>query len=122
MECHFPAVGLLPIAYNGEPETNYGISVIGINPPEEVTPLESLVRGEAGKGIGLWKLDFYGTSQELAGKRALRGWESGKEAEVSEGLDLEEAVGQLINWKSGSSNELFPRMEELPWSYEKRAF
>lgn len=121
MECHFPAVGLLPIAHSGKPETDYGISVIGINPPEEVTPMESLLRGEAGKGIGLWRQDLYGTSKELGGKRALRGWENGKEAAVFESLDLEEVVEQLTRWKSGSTNELFPRVGELPWFYGERA-
>ncbi|KAJ5288930.1 hypothetical protein N7478_001960 [Penicillium angulare] len=116
MEYHFPALGLVPWTREGKAEGNVLVSVIGINPPEEVTPLESLVRGESGKGIGLWKNDLYGNGPELASKRAQRGW-----LETDNCLflhaNLEEVVEQLVCWNSGEGNDLFPRMEELPWYY-----
>lgn len=115
-ECHFPALGLVPWTREDKTRGNIPITVIGINPPEEVTPLESLVRGEAGKGIGLWKKDLYGTGAELSSKRSQRGW-----LEADNGLflhaDLEEVVEQLVCWNSGEENDLFPRIEELPWYY-----
>ncbi|KAJ5651809.1 hypothetical protein N7507_009235, partial [Penicillium longicatenatum] len=116
MECHFPALGLLP-RINGRHAETSAVSVIGINPPEEVTPPESLVRGEAGKGIGLWRQDLYAVGEDLAGKRHQRGWNSGMETEAFVNVGLEEVVEQLACWHGGAGNEWFPRMEELPWFY-----
>ncbi|KAJ6114418.1 DUF218 domain protein [Penicillium sp. IBT 16267x] len=120
MECHFPALGLLPQISERNTEPN-GVSVIGINPPEEVTPLGSLVRGEAGKGIGLWRQDLYGVGEDLAGKRRQRGWNPGMETEVFVNIGLEDVVEQLVCWHGGNGNEWFPRMEELPWFYGSSA-
>ncbi|KAJ5621481.1 hypothetical protein N7528_006264 [Penicillium herquei] len=119
MECHFPAVGLLPSPPVGDKQSgmNYGVTVIGINPPEEVTPLKSLVRGEEGRGIGLWRQDLYGTGEELAGKRAARGWTSGMETGAFVQVGLEEAVEKLVCWKSGIGNDFYPYMSKLPWFY-----
>ncbi|KAJ6014760.1 DUF218 domain protein [Penicillium herquei] len=117
MECHFPAVGLLPPVADQQLDLGYGISVVGINPPEEVTPLESLVQGEAGRGIGLWRQDLYGTGEELAGKRAARGWKSGMETGVFVQVGLEEVVEKLVYWNSGIGNDFYPHMNELPWFY-----
>ncbi|KAJ5930137.1 hypothetical protein N7466_005630 [Penicillium verhagenii] len=114
MECHFPAVGLLP---QDETQADNRASVIGINPPEEVTPLESLVLGEASKGIGLWRQDLYGVGKDLAGKRHRRGWYPGMEAEFFMHSGLEEVVESLVCWDGGSGNEWFSRMTELPWFY-----
>ena len=120
MECHFPSLGLAPRIGGRHAEAS-AVSVIGINPPEEVTPLESLVRGESGKGIGLWRRDLYGVGEELAGKRHQRGWDLGMETAVFGNVGLEEVVEQLVSWHGGTGNEWFPRMEELPWFYGNSA-
>ncbi|KAI9371304.1 DUF218 domain protein [Aspergillus egyptiacus] len=107
VECHFPAVGL------NDPEK---VRVVGINPPEEVTPLNDLVAGEEKRGIGLWKGDRYGVWEDLAGKRVKRGWISGMERGVFLGVGLEGVVEELVCWDGGTDgNELFPKMRELPW-------
>ena len=46
MQCHFPAVGLVPVGLEQEDHA-HKVAVIGINPPEEITPAETLTRGEA---------------------------------------------------------------------------
>lgn len=118
MECHFPAVGLLPIG----PEQNRHeekVAVIGINPPESVTSAESLVRGEQTNGIGLWRQDLYGVSQDLGGKRSKRGWLRGME-DVFFSMDLGDVVQELIRYDGGRCrNEWFSRREDLPWSYAR---
>ncbi|KAJ5623481.1 hypothetical protein N7490_012086 [Penicillium lividum] len=116
MECHFPAVGLLPRVHCTDAGAGQ-VSVIGINPPEEVTSLESLVRGESGKGIGLWRQDLYGVGEDLAGKRNNRGWQPGMELGIFLHTGFEDVVEKLICWDGGTGNQWFPRMEELPWFY-----
>ncbi|KAL4796280.1 hypothetical protein BDV19DRAFT_388419 [Aspergillus venezuelensis] len=101
MECHFPALGL-----DGMSE------VVGINPPEFVTPLRDLEEGEEKRGIGLWRGDLYGVGDELMGKRVKRGWVAGAEWGVWVGVGLEPVVEELACWDKGV---LFPRMHELPW-------
>lgn len=115
MECHFPAMGLLPCTESDIKLPIDKVGIIGINPPEEVTPLEVLTRGESSKGIGLWRRDLYGVGTDLAGKRRQRGWEVGMEDDIFVGLALDEAVDGLIRWDGGDGNEWFPRMSELPW-------
>ncbi|KAL2814191.1 hypothetical protein BJX63DRAFT_393174 [Aspergillus granulosus] len=106
LECHFPAVAF---------DLNR-VRLIGINPPEEVTPLSELVEGEEKRGIGLWRADRYGVGTELAGKRAKRGWANAMQWEVSLGVGLESAVEELAVWDGGSSgNDWFPRPRALPW-------
>lgn len=117
MECHFPAVGLLPCAGSGQTTEVSNVAVIGINPPEEVTSLDSLMLGEESRGIGLWRKDLYGIGEDLAGKRRKRGWKSGMEEDVFVDQGLEEAVKQLMCWDGGDGNEWFPRMNGLPWYY-----
>lgn len=118
MDCHFPAVGLLPPFPSDEcSPVPYNISLIGINPPEEVTPAESLIRGEMLKGIGLWKQDLYGVGEELSGKRSKRGWSPGMEEGIFLNKGLEYVVEELLCWNGGEGNELFSKMEELPWFY-----
>ncbi|KAK4861771.1 hypothetical protein LT330_003806 [Penicillium expansum] len=70
MQCHFPAVGLVPVSPEQEDYTQK-VVVIGINPPEEITPSETLTRGEAMNGIGLWREDLYGVNPDLVGKRVV---------------------------------------------------
>lgn len=117
MECHFPAVGLLPCNKSDVETPIHNVKLIGINPPEEVTSLESLLRGETSKGIGLWRQDLYGVGTDLAGKRKQRGWEAGMEDDIFFDGALGEAVNGLIRWDGGDGNEWFPRMSELPWYY-----
>ncbi|BCR98821.1 DUF218 domain protein [Aspergillus luchuensis] len=106
VECHFPALGL----------SSSASTVIGINPPEKVTPLASLVAGEEKSGIGLWRSDRYGVQKELAGKRVKRGWRAGMEDGVFVNVGLEAVVEELVRWDGGENgNERFPKMEELPW-------
>ncbi|PTU21545.1 hypothetical protein P175DRAFT_0476806 [Aspergillus ochraceoroseus IBT 24754] len=107
LECHFPALGI---------KEGVSVHVIGINPPEEVTSLESLVEGEEKKGIGLWKGDRYGIGRELGRKRAQRGWREGMEEGVFLGVGLEPVVEELVCWDGGlGGNEWFVKMDQLPW-------
>ena len=118
MQCHFPAVGLVPVGPEQERYT-HKVAVVGINPPEEVTSAESLDRGEAANGIGLWRQDLYGVNQDLVGKRRKRGWLPGME-DVFSNMDLGDVVLELARYDGGNhSNEWFPKRERLPWSYAK---
>ncbi|RAH80649.1 hypothetical protein BO86DRAFT_419945 [Aspergillus japonicus CBS 114.51] len=110
-EVHFPAVGL------GGVGSRVAVEIVGINPPEEVTPLRELVAGEEERGIGLWRGDRYGVGRVLGGKRVARGWTVGMEEGVLGVVDgLEGVVAALIRWKGGrTGNEWFDRLEELPW-------
>ncbi|KAL4923387.1 DUF218 domain protein [Aspergillus undulatus] len=101
MECHFPAVGLDGMG-----------AVVGINPPEAVSPLRELMEGEEKRGIGLWRKDRYGVGEELRGKRVKRGWVEGMERGVLVGVGLEPVVEELVCW---DGMEWFPRKGELPW-------
>ncbi|KAJ5354680.1 hypothetical protein N7541_005724 [Penicillium brevicompactum] len=118
MKCHFPAVGLLPVDL-GQEVYEQKVSVIGMNPPEEVTASESLVRGELLSGIGLWKTDLYGVNECLGSKRTKRGWFPEMVDEFS-GMDLEDVVLELLRYDGGEDrNEWFSKREDLPWSYAK---
>ncbi|RAL01827.1 DUF218 domain protein [Aspergillus ibericus CBS 121593] len=114
-ECHFPALGLGLGSSAGE-TGGVEVQVVGINPPEEVTPLASLVAGEEKSGIGLWKGDNYGVQRELMGKRVKRGWRKGVEDGVFVDVGLEKVVEELVRWDGGEmGNEWFPKMDQLPW-------
>lgn len=122
MDFHFPAVGLLPVTV---PITSDGmtaqhhrrVSVIGINPPESVTPAESLIAGEEKSGISLWSRDRYGVQPELAGKRVKRGWQPGMEDGLFVNVGLEPVVEDLVRWNGGQDgNEWFDKMDQLPWN------
>ncbi|PYH48618.1 DUF218 domain protein [Aspergillus saccharolyticus JOP 1030-1] len=106
-ELHFPAVGL----------SADQMRVVGINPPEEVTPLRVLVEGEERRGLGLWRRDRYGVGAVLGRKRIERGWKGGIEGvPVLEGIQGDEVVEALVRWDGGETgNEWFDRMGELPW-------
>lgn len=118
MDYHFPALGLLPPLSKSEKRAcPQNINLIGINPPEEITPLECLIQGETSKGIGLWKEDPYGVGEELAGKRIKRGWTPGMEEVIFLNKGLENAVEQLVCW-NGKGNHSFPHIQELPWFYD----
>jgi hypothetical protein len=118
MDFHLPTVGLLPLPVDSEEKLEpNNVALIGINPPEEMTPLDLLVRGEMSKGIGLWKEDFYGVGEELAGKRSNRGWFQGKEEDIFLNKGLDPVVENLLRWDGGTGNELFPMIKELPWFY-----
>ncbi|KAJ5111512.1 hypothetical protein N7532_002047 [Penicillium argentinense] len=119
MECHFPALGLLPFANGKEQVESDKISVIGINPPEEVTPLETLVRGEMSKGIALWKQDLYGVGGELSKKRSTRGWSKELQKNLFLNKGLGDVVERLVCWEGGTGNQRFLSMDELPWYYGK---
>ena len=108
-------MGLLPPVGSGMPVDSRRISVLGINPPEEITPLASLIQCEDSRGIGLWRQDLYGVGEELASKRVKRGWLPGMEKDVFDGGILEDVVQQLVCWNPGTGNEWFARMNELPW-------
>ncbi|KAJ5135079.1 uncharacterized protein N7515_004357 [Penicillium bovifimosum] len=119
MQCHFPAVGLVPIGLEGG--YTHKAAVIGINPPEEITPLETLVRGEALNGIGLWRQDIYGVNRDLASKRVKRGWSSGMEEALFSDLGLEDVVLHFLRYDGGDHcNKWFPKLEDLPWAYTGR--
>lgn len=117
MQCHFPAVGLVPISPDGQKQDySARVNLIGINPPEEVTPAQSLITGEEQRGIGLWKKDLYGVQPDLAGKRAKRGWTAGMEEVVFVNVGLEDVVEELVRWNGGKDgNEWFPMLAQLPW-------
>ncbi|KAJ5790098.1 uncharacterized protein N7518_007109 [Penicillium psychrosexuale] len=119
MQCHFPAVGLIPV---GPEQKDYmhKVAVIGINPPMEVTPPETLTRGEAMNGIGLWREDLYGVNPDLVGKRMRRGWSPGMENDIFSHLGLENVVSYLIRYDGDDHcNKWFPKRESLPWSYTR---
>ncbi|KAJ5815865.1 hypothetical protein N7447_008098 [Penicillium robsamsonii] len=121
MQCHFPAVGLVPIGPEQEYYTHKA-AVIGINPPAEVTPPETLTQGEAMNGIGLWKEDLYGVNPDLVGKRVRRGWSTGMEHDVFFDLGLENVVLDLLRYDGGDHcNKWFPKRERLPWSYTRHS-
>lgn len=117
MDCHFPAIGLLPRLRAEMHRHAQMVSVIGIDPPEEVTPLDSLILGEALRGIGVWKGDPYGVGSVLANKRIDRGWTPETMQEICGDGVFEPIVEQLVKWQGGSWNEWFPRMAKLPWYY-----
>lgn len=118
-QCHFPAVGLIrtPDDRGGglSEDTGEMVRIIGVNPPPEVTSVESLVEGEEKSGIGLWRRDLYGVGPEIAGKRAKRGWMSGMEDGVFVNAGLERVVEELVCWNGGQGNEWFKKMDQLPW-------
>lgn len=119
MQCHFPAVGLVPVGPEQE-DYAHKVAVIGINPPVEITPLETLTRGEAMNGIGLWREDLYGVNPDLVGKRVRRGWSCGMENGIFSHLGLENVVFDLIRYNGGDNcNKWFPKRESLPWSYTR---
>ncbi|RHZ48883.1 uncharacterized protein CDV56_103618 [Aspergillus thermomutatus] len=116
MECHFPALGLRRPFGESEGQASCSGVVIGINPPEEVTPLASLISGEEKSGIGLWRRDPYGVGEELAAKRVKRGWMPGMEDELFVNMELEAVVEELIRWHGGvNGDKLFPKLDQLPW-------
>ncbi|KAJ5561321.1 hypothetical protein N7461_000082 [Penicillium sp. DV-2018c] len=117
MQCHFPAVGLVPVGL--EPgDYPCGLDVIGLNPPEEITPRETLIRGEELNGIGLWRQDLYGVNSDLASKRVKRGWSPGMEEDLFSDLGLEDVVLDLLRYDGGDHcNKWFPKIECLPWAY-----
>lgn len=120
MQCHFPAVGLVPVGSERDDYTQK-VEVIGINPPEEITPLDTLIRGETMNGIGLWKEDLYGVNSKLVSKRVKRGWRSEMENDVFSNLGLEEVVLHLVQYDGGGHcNKWFPKRESLPWSRTER--
>ena len=102
---------------NGSPRENTSgvVGLIGINPPPEVTSVESLLQGEERRGIGLWKRDLYGVGPEIGGKRAERGWRPGMENLEFVDVGLERAVEELVSWDGGQGNEWFKNMGQLPW-------
>lgn len=93
------------------------VNVIGINPPEQVTPLASLISGEESSGIGLWKKDLYGVGKDLAAKRVKRGWIPDLEKRLFVGVGLEDVVERLVTWNGGrGGNQWFEEMDDLPWN------
>jgi hypothetical protein len=120
MQCHFPAVGLVPVGLE-QGDYTHKVAVIGINPPEEITPPETLIRGEALNGIGLWRKDIYGVNPDLASKRVKRGWCSGMDEGLFCNLGLEDVVLRLVRYDGGDHcNKWFPEIKSLPWAYTGR--
>ena len=117
VECHFPALGLLPCLDSKENVVSPRVSVTGIDPPEEVTSSESLIQGESLRGIGLWRRDLYGVGPDLANKRIVRGWTPDIAHELCLDGHFEPVVQQLVVWDGGTGNEWFPHLEQLPWCY-----
>ncbi|KZF19071.1 hypothetical protein L228DRAFT_242102 [Xylona heveae TC161] len=110
------------------------VEYIGINPPPEVTPPDTLVAAEAKSGFGLWKSDLYGTGKILHEKRVKRAWKAADAYGVVQYIcgdlsdvqgdthekALEASVMHLLRWTGGSSGvEVFP--ERLPWEDDDAA-
>jgi hypothetical protein len=110
-------MGLLPRLGSEDVIGSFKVFVIGIDTPEDVTSIESLVQGESLRGIGLWRRDLYGVGQDLASKRIVRGWAPGIMDELYLDGGFEPVVEQLVSWDGGGANELFPHIEKLPWYY-----
>jgi len=94
------------------PEYSRTLTYVGIDPPEEVTSRAELDDGEAKRGYGLWKEDWYGVGVVLAKKRRDRGWVEGRERELADGLEV--GVRGLLAWKGGDTGvEVFNG--DVPW-------
>lgn len=88
------------------------ITYIGIDPPEDVTPISFLEQGERERGYGVWKGDLYGVGSVLGGKKEKRGWEDGA-LDVA-GNGKEESVAGLLQWRGGpDGKEVYKG--RLPW-------
>lgn len=126
LDLHLPAIGIgkpaqavdaataLSMSQQNEQQaskTGTTINFIGINPPEDITPLSELVDGEEKRGISLWKRDLYGTGEVLSRKRRERGWNDEQERAVLEGEE-NEVVKRLVRWQGEG---IFPDMDGLPW-------
>ena len=85
---------------------------MGIDPPEDVTPRNGLVEGEAKRGYGAWKSDPYGVGEDLSAKRIVRGW---KADVIPSGVD--ERVNGLLHWRGGKTGEE-TFAGDLPWTSE----
>ncbi|CRG88403.1 hypothetical protein PISL3812_05433 [Talaromyces islandicus] len=113
LDLHLPALGFpnptSPTPPHGE---KIGVKFIGINPPENITPLRELEEGEAKRGIGAWRQDFYGTGPVLGAKRQTRGWSVEAEQALLE-EEKDEVVRRFVMWRGGG---LFPELQSLPWS------
>jgi hypothetical protein len=127
LECHLPALGIYPSSTltttAAAAAATVQVKVIGINPPEEITSLESLVAGEEKNGIGLWRKDFYGVGPELLAKRRRRGWTEDVERRVFVGMGLEPVVGRLVCWSPNGDDDCydagwFPERDLLPWNIQ----
>lgn len=110
-------MGLSPHLGSEEIQGSPRVFVIGIDPPEEVTSMESLIQGECLRGIGLWRRDLYGVGPDLASKRIVRGWAPGMVQELCLDGAFEPVIEQLVSWDGGAGNEWFPHIEKLPWYY-----
>lgn len=141
LECHFPAIGFLPTTSSPSSAAasianasstcsdNDKVNIIGINPPEEVTSLESLIAGEEKSGIGLWRNDLYGIGPQLLTKRRRRGWTEDADRNVFVNVGLEPVVERLVCWNGGGGDgdrredsidcdetRWFPERDLLPWN------
>jgi hypothetical protein len=88
------------------------VKLIGINPPEHITPLRELEQGEQKRGIGAWKQDLYGTGAVLCAKKKGRGWSVDVERTLLE-EEKDAVVRRLVGW---NGDGLFPELQSLPWS------
>ncbi|OKL57967.1 hypothetical protein UA08_06789 [Talaromyces atroroseus] len=116
LHLHLPAIGIVASPGTEALSSMIKVDIIGINPPERITPLAELVEGEKKRGYGLWKRDLYGTGELLGEKRRERGWAlgTGEEEAVLEGEE-DEVVRKLVKW---DGDGLFPEMDALPWVHE----
>lgn len=59
-----------------------------------------------------WRADRYGVGEVLGGKRKKRGWKSGDQVVLGEGV--EKGVRELVDWRGGETGmEVYPG--ELLW-------
>lgn len=106
LELHGPAIKY--------PANN--LRVFGINPPMTLEELKDVQHGESKRGYGAFYDDPYGTGEALNSKRTTRGWDSGVNKQLANGLENE--VKRLLEWKAGvNGNEIFG--EKLPWESEQ---
>lgn len=107
---HLPALGIPN--HLSSPGEKVQVKLIGINPPEHITPLRELEEGEQKRGIGAWKQNLYGTGAVLGAKRLKRGWSVDVEQALLE-EEKDEVVRRLVKW---DGKGLFPELQSLPWS------
>ncbi|KAI9805678.1 MAG: hypothetical protein M1833_005171 [Piccolia ochrophora] len=94
------------------------VTFLGLDPPEEVTSRESLMKGEERRGWGVWRWDLYGVGEVLRGKRVGRdcwgtGGVEGLLNDMGGDMELEEMRG-LLEWEGGGSGvEVY--QGRLPW-------
>ena len=97
------------------PERDF--TFIGLNPPEDITPVEGLIASETANRR-LWLGDLYGVKDPLAQKRRKRGWQGRESLDamiLDEAYMLDSEVLELCQYDGGDNpRDLLQGL--LPWA------